>query len=142
MLCGINDFKISLKCVSCEINGRSRGNGGTFFTDFSEVSCAEALLSNLANFFFLLPPPRSSEFLLQFPYQHFPLFFRTLSFVSLRHLAPRVESTHQHPFYFRTLYACSSKKKEKKKSLATSVNRLGRHVKEPHSCVCLQYVSR
>lgn len=57
-------------------------------------------------------------------------FFRSLSFVSLHRLAPRVESTHQHPFHFRTFCACSSKtkRKKKKKSLATSVNRLGRHV--------------
>lgn len=78
--------------------------------------------------FFFFPPPTSFFWISPpTPIPTLPTFFCSLSFVSLHYLALRAESTHQHPFYFRTLCACSSKKTEKKKkSLAASVNRLGR----------------
>lgn len=116
MPCGINDFKISLKCVSCEINGRSRGSGGTFFTDFSEVSCAGALLSNLAPFFFSPPtsffwisPPTPIPTLSTF------FFFATCHLFPYTTLLQEWKARITIPFTFAPFVLAQSRKKEKKR---------------------------
>lgn len=115
MPCGINDCKISLKCVSCEINGRSRGNGGTFFTDFSEVSCAGALLSNLAPFFF----PSPHHVLLNFSSNshtntsHF--FFEACHLFPYTTLLQEWKARINIPFTFAPFVLAQARKKKKRK---------------------------
>lgn len=98
----------------------------------SQKSLALELYLAIWLLFFSLPPPRSSEFLLQLPYQHFPLFF-----FAACHLFPYTTLLQEWkariniPFTFAPFVlaqARKKKKKKKKKSLATSVNKLGRHM--------------